>query len=1022
MRRALLASIACAALRAAAAPIDDFESLDGWSVEATEGVKARIEAAPGREGRALCLAVDFGNVSGYALVRKRVALDFPADFELAFDVRGEMPANALHVRFADESGDNVWWHPMPRFEPPRAWERIRLKRRHIVFAWGPAKEKTLHHAATVEFAIAREQGGQGRVCFDDLTLVERPPQGPPATPVADASSSAPESAPALAVDGARDTAWRSAAAGEQAFTLDLGARREFGGLVLRWLPGLHARRYDVQLSDDGEAWRTVRRVAAGGPGTQALRLEESEARFVRLRLHEGEGAGYALAEAEVRPLEFGASENGFIAALAKEAPRGRYPRGFSGEQPYWTIVGVDGGPSPALLSEDGALEPAPAAAAIEPFLLDGDRLVTWADVRASHRLAAGNLPMPAVRWDTPEVALDIAPFAMGSRERGQLVARYRVENRTDAPRTVTLVLALRPFQVNPPSQFLNTVGGAAHVRSAAWDGTALTVDGARRFWPSRKPDRAWALPFDAGNLVDALAAAGDPPTRVDDPQGLASAAMAFRLSLPPHGQETVALLVPLTGAPRLPEGDVDRWIDARERETIAEWRGKLDRVRLTVPPAAQPIADTLRTALAHVLVSRAGPALRPGTRAYARSWIRDGAMMSESLLRMGHAEEARAFADWFGAHLFPSGKVPCCVDARGADPVPENDSAGEWIHLVSEYARYTGDVAWLRKQWPGVMRAVTSMDRMRDESRQMDRAEAMGFAGLLPPSISHEGYSDKPAWSYWDDFWGLAGYRAAADLARTVDPAHAAAIALSRDEFARDIAASVATSRARHRIDFIPGSADRGDFDATSTTIALAPADALDLLPRAAFDATFERYWREFTTRRDGAREWEDYTPYELRNVGALLRLGRPERAREALAWFMRDRRPAGWNQWAEVVGRDARKPRFIGDMPHGWVASDFIAAALDLFAYERRGDRAMVIAAGVAPEWIDAGGVAIEGLRTPWGAISYALRREGPATVLRIPKESALPPGGFVVPAALAGSSERRITRLPARVVLPGR
>ena len=37
--------------------------------------------------------------------------------------------------------------------------------------------------------------------------------------------------------------------------------------------------------------------------------------------------------------------------------------------------------------------------------------------------------------------------------------------------------------------------------------------------------------------------------------------------------------------------------------------------------------------------------------------------------------------------------------------------------------------------------------------------------GLFPPSISHEGYASKPAYSYWDVFWGLRGYRDAVAIA-----------------------------------------------------------------------------------------------------------------------------------------------------------------------------------------------------------------------------------------------------------------
>ena len=97
--------------------------------------------------------------------------------------------------------------------------------------------------------------------------------------------------------------------------------------------------------------------------------------------------------------------------------------------------------------------------------------------------------------------------------------------------------------------------------------------------------------------------------------------------------------------------------------------------------------------------------------------------------------------------------------------------------------------------------------------------------------------------------------------------------------------------------------------------------------------------------RRPQARG-SDYTPYELRIVGTFVRLGWRDRAQALLAFFLADRRPPAWNQWAEVVGRDPRQPRFVGDMPHAWVASDFIRAALDLFAYERDADHAIVLAA----------------------------------------------------------------------------
>src|SRR5690606_16227861 len=156
--------------------------------------------------------------------------------------------------------------------------------------------------------------------------------------------------------------------------------REFGGLIVRWAAGAFASRYSVELSNDRERWRRVREVTGGNGGRDALLLPESQARLIRLPLQEGPAASYARAELELEELAFGSSPNAFIAALASEAPRGRYPRAFVGQQPYWTLVGVDAGADSGLLSEDGALELGRGAVSVEPFVVVGSELVSWADV------------------------------------------------------------------------------------------------------------------------------------------------------------------------------------------------------------------------------------------------------------------------------------------------------------------------------------------------------------------------------------------------------------------------------------------------------------------------------------------------------------------------------------------------------------------------------------------------------------------------------------------------------------------
>jgi hypothetical protein len=1025
--------------------LDRFDDLEPWKASASDGVTASIRSADGVGGRALRLDFDLGGTAGYAGAARTLPLELPPNYELTFWLRADAPVNDLQIKLVDASGDNVWWFHRRNFEFPREWRQVRIKKRQIEFAWGPTQDRELHRATKLELVIAAGRGGgSGTIEFSDLVLRELPPV--PAiwpTPSVRASSSLTGAEAALALDGNTATAWRSdpKAGIAQTLTIDFTQPREFGGLIVRWQERAYASRYEVQFSDDGEDWRTVRSVTEGRGGPDALLLADAETRFVRLLLHAGPAPRYGIAELEIQDLAFGASPNAFFQALARDSPHGHYPRGISGEQPYWTIVGVDGGADSGLLSEDGALEVASGGFSVEPLVVDGSRVTTWADVASTQSLADGYLPLPSVAWRHADWRLTVTAFASGTRERSQLVARYEVVNVSDHPLSLRLVLAVRPFQVNPPAQFLNVEGGVSGVRDVRWNDARLTINGERVVYPLPAPDRVGMAPFDVGPVPKW--AAGDwPDVRdVHDTFGYASAAIGYDIPLAAGASATVAVVVPLSGVAAAPAatlaGETLRtWIAHEQGAVAASWREKLNRVSFDVPPSAQPLVDTMRTALAHLLMIRDGAILRPGTRAYARSWIRDGAMMSEALLRVGHADAATSYLRWFAPHQFADGKVPCCVDARGADPVTENDSDGEFLFLVDEIHRYTHDRALQEAMWPHVVAAMRHLEELRESGRTATNlaSDRRAFYGLVPASISHEGYSAKPMHSYWDDFWAAKGYDAAIDLARAQGATTLAKQwRVARDEFRRDLRASLLASTAAHGITYLPGAAELGDFDPTSTAIAFAPgADVLDPTSERV-QATYERYWREFVERRDGRVAWEEYTPYELRVVGTFVRLGWRERAQDLLAFFLADRRPQAWNQWAEVIGRSYRQPRFIGDMPHGWVASDYIRSMLDLFAYERDADHALVLGRGIPPSWLEGQGVAVRNLRTPYGLLSYSLRKDRGRTILTIDALSGLPPGGFVLNApgklgpraTINGKAvkwregELRIAELPATVVV---
>src|SRR4029077_10790819 len=91
---------------------------------------------------------------------------------------------------------------------------------------------------------------------------------------------------------------------------------------------------------------------------------------------------------------------------------------------------------------------------------------------------------------------------------------------------LTLFLAIRPFQVNPPWQTLNTTGGVTHIQELRFDGRTVTVDRDRTVPSITTPDRFGAGTFEEGPLTDALASGRVPfQSSVSDPLGFASGAL-----------------------------------------------------------------------------------------------------------------------------------------------------------------------------------------------------------------------------------------------------------------------------------------------------------------------------------------------------------------------------------------------------------------------------------------------------------------------------------------------------------------
>lgn len=1025
--------------------LDDFADAASWRVITADGVSCKTGAEPGRDGPCLRIDYDFAMGSGYCIIQKPFNLTLPpapddrgvGNYEFTFDIRGEGPSNSLEFKLldthnnpaADADTSDVWWVNRRDFTWPGDWTTLVNRRRHMAFAWGPSGGTPTRKVDKIEFAIAATSGGHGTVWLDNLRFRPLPePLNTPYAPSVTASSNQADAAKAGDTDTA--TTWRPAPEDEHpSLTLDLAQLREFGGLVVDFpAPQAHSPAMQIERSDDAAHWAPLASTARGPRTKVFLPLPDSQARFIRVTFPRPSADRCAVADISIRPTEFADTLNSFYSHVAAESPRGLYPQYFLGKQTCWTVVGNPDSPHEALLSEHGTLEVAREQFSIEPFVFADHRLYTWADAEHTQSLEEGFLPIPTVTRDHAGLRLAVTAFAGKDGGADAARLRYSLTNTRRKPVTGSLFLAARPFQVNPPWQSLKSTGGFAPISRIEMQSDGMLVNGVRV--RSFNLEGEGAASSAEGDITDTLNAGQLPGgTRIEDPGGRASCGIRFDFNLAPGETRTQWVSI---GEGRETDG---RAALAAARE---HWSDLLATPDIRLPASARRIEDSIRTTIAYILINADGPAIQPGSRAYERSWIRDGSLTSAALLSLGHTDLPLRFLDWYAANIYDNGKVPCVVDARGPDPVPENDADGEYLFAVANAYRFTHDRSILDRHWPHVQRVVAHIQALREQRLTPDfdsdrpyrpqpgkpGVPARAFRGLMPESISHEGYSAKPMHSYWDDIWTLRGLTDAAFIAHeTGSPTIAAQYERIRDDFRESLVNSIKLAMTAHHIDYIPGCVELGDFDSTSTTIACFPGDAGSWAPPAPLTATFDRYWSLAERRMSADAAWDAFTPYELRHVGAFIRRGQPDRANALLGFFLSCQRPAAWNEWAEVVWHDPATPKFIGDMPHTWCGSDFLNSFRAMLVYENEPDQSLRVFAGIPEPWLDDPGAAVAFNRLPtwYGPISGVLAaRDGAVTITL--SGNATPPGGiFVRPPRHAAPASITIDRAPVSLTPEG-
>ena len=523
--------------------------------------------------------------------------------------------------------------------------------------------------------------------------------------------------------------------GSHALEITLPQARSTAGLVVDWADGSRGPAR-LQVQDAQGRWRDLTHDAQAASHRQSW-LAANAAQAVRAFRLSVDGSAPKVARLRLLGPKAVMTPMKRYQIVASGAQRALFPASLQMQQTYWTAVGVHAGRQKSIFDEYGNLEAFKGAPLVQPIGRSADGSTAGAaGQNVQHALRDGWKPMPSATW-SPQPGLELRSEVFAIERNGQPVTflRHCLHNTGGTRIDGTLSLVVRPMQMNPPWQN----GGLSPIRDVAIDGQAVRING-RTLLQSLTPVTAsGAAPFgrDGATEITADIAAGQLPSaqQARDDQGLASAALNYRVSLAPGTSDAIVVAFPLGTATAdskgaLPEApaldlatlprDANTAFDSLATQASADWQARLGQVGLRLPDPS--LVDMLRAQAAYMLINQTGPAMQPGPRNYNRSFIRDGMATSAVLLRMGEARVARDYLAWYSEHgVHANGLVSPILNDDGSVNTGfgsdiEYDSQGQYVALVADVARLDGGPESVRAYLPKVKAALRFLQELRERT------------------------------------------------------------------------------------------------------------------------------------------------------------------------------------------------------------------------------------------------------------------------------------------------------------------
>lgn len=597
----------------------------------------------------------------------------------------------------------------------------------------------------------------------------------------------------------------------------------------------------------------------------------------------------------------------------------------------WTAVGIPGMSELALVDPHGLITPFYDGWSLDAWIFSEPEFLLIPSQTASAVQGWGASSHPSIVTTTERNAVRLTSVVEAEEASGAPICKIRWTASSD--RKAWLAVSLRPF--NPEGvSFVDTV-------DLLPDRKGWKVNQKQAVYFDAEPDRYLFSEYRSGDVARRLqtphASAALPASPKESGEcyiGLATAAALFAIQ--PGQERSVEVCVPMSK-----RKEETRPVFSAISIAAQKWKDSLhNRCELKIPDAR--FQALYETALRTLVLHSPGGDVYPGPFTYKRFWFRDAAYILDALLCAGLADRVETVLDRFPSRQTPGGHY---LSQDG-----EWDSNGQALWILRRFVEFTG------KDPKPAWRSSIARGAAWIRRKCLPLNPPSPHAGLLPPGFSaeHFGPSD---YYYWDDFWGVAGFQAAAYLAeRYGDVSLAVQCGEDAQRLMRSVEESLETASQRVGKNLVPSSPYRRmDPAAIGSMVAgyplrLWPSKDMRLLGTAEFllrkCCQSGAFYQEISHSGMNA--------YLTLHIGqVLLRAGDP-RFHDLMRVLADLASPTG--QWPEAI-----HPRTLGgcmgDGQHVWAAAEWILMLRNCLVREEGSGR-LILGSGIPAAWLVPGNV----------------------------------------------------------------